>query len=668
MKKDIAALVANAKNENQNAYEALYQETKQSVYFTCLGLLKSEADAVDLMQERYLTAFLKLDMLENPDKFAAWINRIAINKCKNFLIQKRNWLPLEEETEVFETVEESNADFLPESYVTEQSKRKIILQIMQEVLSDVQYRTVILYYYDELTLTEIAELMECSEGTVKSRLFSSREKIKEGVLKYEQKHDDKLYSIAALPFMARLLQREAKEMQMPEVSTDFLQAIKIQKKVPRGTHGKRSVRNGGQGMLKTVQGKIIVIILAILVVGGGATAIIIAVSQRSESGDAKATKGNNPVYEEAVVPEEEEALWQVPFIDSASGEDYLSGHILSIAKLYSEDYYLALDDNHNIYQCEIDFDTYIDYDEVVWNITLLYEDTNLESIENCATEYHYNINTGEDELGEDGHEKCVYVYGNGYLYIDGQEYNLNSIVPVKQLDFSGSKEIFVIDTNGNLHHWNAWYGLADMPDYYEPIGILNYYEEPVYEEFKQGNCVSVFYDNVLLADGRLVYCNCSTKVVEEEVDGGREIERIVVDTEKKSFEENILLEGMQALYGRSCEYNMMLVDSEGKIHDGGPYISGLLDEYHRIIPCDYEGGIQGVYKSCGSYYSMLVKTTEGYYYSDTILQEEEADPLEAIQELDEISTRIREIAPTVTVSEFKVFVLLDDGTLWVYLD
>ena len=92
---DMTMLVTEAKEGKQAAYEALYQQTKQMVYFTCLGLLNSEEDATDRMQETYATAFQKLDMLEEPEKFPGWISRIAINKCKDFLIRQKRWLLLD---------------------------------------------------------------------------------------------------------------------------------------------------------------------------------------------------------------------------------------------------------------------------------------------------------------------------------------------------------------------------------------------------------------------------------------------------------------------------------------------------------------------------------------------------------------------------------------------
>ncbi|MDE6687650.1 MAG: RNA polymerase sigma factor, partial [Lachnospiraceae bacterium] len=220
---NMTTLVAEAKNGCQAAYEALYKQTNQMVYFTCFGLLKSEADAADQMQETYATAFQKLDKLDDPEKFPGWINRIAINKCKDFLIQQKRWLSLSEEKDISEELPETEEDFLPEEYLMRQDMREIVQKIMQKELSDVQYRTVLLYYYDGLSLSEIAEWMDCSEGTVKSRLHKAKKLIKTGVQKYSQKYDDKLYSIAVLPFLSRLLQLEAERLQVPTLDTNYLQ-------------------------------------------------------------------------------------------------------------------------------------------------------------------------------------------------------------------------------------------------------------------------------------------------------------------------------------------------------------------------------------------------------------------------------------------------------------
>ncbi|MDE6742474.1 MAG: RNA polymerase sigma factor [Lachnospiraceae bacterium] len=291
---NMTTLVAEAKNGSQAAYEALYKQTNQMVYFTCFGLLKSEADAADQMQEAYATAFQKLDMLDDPEKFPGWINRIAINKCKDFLIQQKRWLSLSEEKDISEELPETEEDFLPEEYLMRQDMREIVQKIMQKELSDVQYRTVLLYYYDGLSLSEIAKWMDCSEGTVKSRLHKAKKLIKTGVQKYSQKYDDKLYSIAVLPFLSRLLQLEAERLQAPTLDTNYLQDTNGQnpayqqnpKQDVKLKQRKGRLQMGQNGLLGTTTGKVIAVAASLLVIGGGIAGVLAITNnsaQRNES-------------------------------------------------------------------------------------------------------------------------------------------------------------------------------------------------------------------------------------------------------------------------------------------------------------------------------------------------------------------------------------------------
>lgn len=683
MKQNMAALVAEAGKGSQAAYEALYQETKQMVYFTCVGLLKSEADAADQMQETYITAFQKLETLEEPEKFPAWIKRIAVNKCKDFLVQKKSWFPLFEEEDIPVEFEETDADFLPESYITVQSKRKIVQQIMQKELSDVQYRTILLYYYDELSLAEIAGLMECSEGTVKSRLYIARERIKEGVLKYEEKHKDKLYSIAALPFLVQLLQREAAELQMPEIRPDFLQGIKRQKADSgwKGDSKQNTNQNqkgekpsmGKKGILSTTAGKIIAAALVLLIVGGGLAGTLIAVSHGGQGNDSggSGTEGNADVSEggDGVISENEELFCQIPFTDAATGEDYLSGHILSaIFYDYDDDYaevYMVLDDKHNLYKCTFSsdvFDAYTENGEIQWDIELLYENTRLEEIEECWRMYHYDINTGDKEPGADGHEKCTLIYGNGYVYRDGEEYDLNAILPIKKLGVNAVNEMFIIDTSGNLHYWNNDKGLDTLNSLYpdlEQVGFLNYYEAPLCDELLQGNCVDVVADEVLLSDGRLVYASSPIMITDDY--------RVLLDVDKYTFEERVVMEGVKAVYGNNL--TMAVEDSQGNIHDVGPYSPSSFEEYHEIVACDYEGEIQGIYE--GGIRSLLVQTTDKYYYSwacyDIPEEGGEPEPFEVLTALDSATSPIKEVVDIGGIGNVEISFLLEDGTIWGYI-
>ena len=73
----------SAKNGNKKAFDKLYKLTSNDVWFTCVSLLKDEENAKDIMQETYITAFLKLDTLKDEEKFCGWLTTIATNKSKN---------------------------------------------------------------------------------------------------------------------------------------------------------------------------------------------------------------------------------------------------------------------------------------------------------------------------------------------------------------------------------------------------------------------------------------------------------------------------------------------------------------------------------------------------------------------------------------------------------
>ncbi len=221
----IARLVERIQNGDRKAFEEIYQETSKTVYFICISFLNNEEDAKDVMQETYITAYQKLEQLQEKEKFTAWISQIAVNKCKKLLL--KNSPMLMEPESMTNMATESNESFLPEEYITQKSKRKIVMDIMRKKLSDIQYQTVILFYFNDLSIEEIADIMECPPGTVKYRLSVSRAKIKEGVLEYENESKDKLYSFAPIPFLAGLLAMEAENIVAPDVWSNIMQSLDV---------------------------------------------------------------------------------------------------------------------------------------------------------------------------------------------------------------------------------------------------------------------------------------------------------------------------------------------------------------------------------------------------------------------------------------------------------
>ena len=213
---NISHLVEKIKKGDNKSFEKLYKLTEREVWFTCISFLKNETTAQDIMQETYITAFLKIQSLEKSSQIRSWLNRIAVNKCKNYLKGKGE---IQLDDEIFENqaiVDERIS--IPEEYISDKAKREIILSIMQEVLSDVQYQTVIMHYFNEMTVDEIAEVFECSRGTVLSRLNYSRAKMKTAIEDYENKSGDKLHGVVFVPFFTTIFREQAKSLKVPNIT------------------------------------------------------------------------------------------------------------------------------------------------------------------------------------------------------------------------------------------------------------------------------------------------------------------------------------------------------------------------------------------------------------------------------------------------------------------
>ena len=278
-KEDIKKLVLQAAQGNKAAFGALYEETGRTVYFSCLKLLGDPQLAEDITQETYLTALQKLDTLAQPENFPAWVNRIGINLCKMHF--RNNAAPEDNSEEIIEEIPDEG--LIPEEYVSNDAKRKIIMDIIDTVLTEEQRRSVILYYFDMLTVPEIAEVMNCTTGTVTSRLSAARKKIKEAVLIYEENNNDRLHAAVPVFILSKLLNKEASNTVLPKL-TVFTGSASAANAVPDSVTSTKTI-SGGKVMFSTVKAKVIAGVCAAAVVGGGITAAVVLSSNGSKDND-----------------------------------------------------------------------------------------------------------------------------------------------------------------------------------------------------------------------------------------------------------------------------------------------------------------------------------------------------------------------------------------------
>lgn len=210
------ALVDRAKAGDQDAIADLYNRTYNPVYNTIRFILNDEDEVLDVLQDSYIKAFGSLDQLQEASKFEAWIKRIAHNKAIDLLRKAKplnfSEMVSEDSDDVLE-FEDDRTDNLPEVVMDQKETARLLGEILDS-LPDDQRICVTMFYYDQLSVKEIAEELGVAEATVKSRLNYGRKKIESKVRDLEKK-GTKLYGFAPIPFLLMLLRQE---LEISEVS------------------------------------------------------------------------------------------------------------------------------------------------------------------------------------------------------------------------------------------------------------------------------------------------------------------------------------------------------------------------------------------------------------------------------------------------------------------
>ena len=198
--------------------ERIYYESYKAVYWTAMSLLHNEEDAEDVVQDAFVTLIKSYDTIKDKSKVTAWLKKTAANKCLDRIRMAKTDTVDDEFLEDIETVPE---DFLPDALVESDDVRRIIMDIIEKSLSEEVRRTLILFYFDEMSTKEIAEAMGIPMGTVSWRINFAKQKIKKEVEKYEKDNDTKLYGMA-IPFLSRLFAKEAEKVTIKPLSASLL--------------------------------------------------------------------------------------------------------------------------------------------------------------------------------------------------------------------------------------------------------------------------------------------------------------------------------------------------------------------------------------------------------------------------------------------------------------
>ena len=199
MKEDVdyTEAVEKAKQGDQQAKEVLYIETCQHMFFLAKSIVKSDEEAMDIIHDSYICVFQKLDNIKNAAGFKSYLRTTVANRCKNYL-RKKKPLYLSDMTEDGTELELEDTDsVIPGELVGNEDVIECVRRVV-ESLPEEQRMCVILRYYDEMSLQEIADTLEVSLCTVKSRLSRESKKMRDEIERLEKEENKKFRCI--IPF------------------------------------------------------------------------------------------------------------------------------------------------------------------------------------------------------------------------------------------------------------------------------------------------------------------------------------------------------------------------------------------------------------------------------------------------------------------------------------
>jgi RNA polymerase sigma-70 factor (ECF subfamily) len=178
---DDETLVARVQAGDSTAFDLLVQRYKERLYATVYHMTSNHEDANDLVQEAFIKAYKSIGSFKCESSFYTWVYRIAVNRTINHLKRRknRNHFSLDD----VDTNIQADPDFVElMSHVT--PRREAGLTELQEKLNEALQKlsephraVVVMHDVQGMTHADIAKVMKCSEGTVRSRLFYARQQL-----------------------------------------------------------------------------------------------------------------------------------------------------------------------------------------------------------------------------------------------------------------------------------------------------------------------------------------------------------------------------------------------------------------------------------------------------------------------------------------------------------
>lgn len=163
-------LINNIRTGSEESFDQLMQMYQTHVYNVAFSYTKSSESAMDISQDVFMKVYKNLARFRGESQFKTWLTRIAYNESYNWSKKNKKYMQMENLNDFDGSMEQKDE-------VLAEENRTILLRSLYEL--NTRYRlAVVLRYFENYSIREIATVLECSEGVVKNMLFRSLQKLK----------------------------------------------------------------------------------------------------------------------------------------------------------------------------------------------------------------------------------------------------------------------------------------------------------------------------------------------------------------------------------------------------------------------------------------------------------------------------------------------------------
>lgn len=189
-------VIRRAQQGDETAFDELYKTYYKQAYYLALKITNCDADAKDAAQESFITIQKSIKDLREVKTFRKWMAQIIISKC-NKIFRKNKYTILDPNIVNAIPIEEERTYMTGKTHLDSLSRSEAIMKLMMN-LTETQREILVLMYFEQLSIKEIAEVLHIPDGTVKSRLTSAKAAMKRSIDQLDSKEKFKL-RICPLP-------------------------------------------------------------------------------------------------------------------------------------------------------------------------------------------------------------------------------------------------------------------------------------------------------------------------------------------------------------------------------------------------------------------------------------------------------------------------------------